>query len=73
MAAIVGAASLGDEERRALTFADRFEAELVGQGGAFRTVEETLDVGWRLLGAFPAEALTRIPAAMVEARWRPAS
>jgi V/A-type H+-transporting ATPase subunit B len=73
MAAIVGAASLGDEEKRALTFADRFEAELVGQGAAFRTVEETLDVGWRLLGAFPAGALTRIPAAMVQARWRPAS
>jgi vacuolar-type H+-ATPase subunit B/Vma2 len=38
----------------------------------FRSVEETLDVGWRLLGAFPAEALTRVPLAMVQARWRPA-
>ena len=73
MAAIVGAASLGDEEKRVLDFADRFEAELVGQGAAFRTIEETLDIGWRLLGAFPAEALTRIPAAMVQARWRPAA
>jgi V/A-type H+-transporting ATPase subunit B len=68
MAAIVGAANLGDEERRLLAFADRFEAELVGQGGAFRTIEETLDTGWRLLEPFPAEALTRIPAALVAAR-----
>lgn len=68
MAAIVGAGGLGDEERRLLTFADRFEAELVGQGGAFRTIEETLDLGWRLLEGFPADALTRIPVALVAAR-----
>jgi V/A-type H+-transporting ATPase subunit B len=72
MAAIVGAANLGEEERRALEFADRFETGLVGQGLSFRTVEETLDLGWRLLGAFPADALTRIPPAMVRERWRPA-
>jgi V/A-type H+-transporting ATPase subunit B len=68
MAAIVGAANLGDEERRFLEFADRFEAELVGQGGGFRSIEETLDLGWRLLARFPPEVLTRIPAALVQAR-----
>jgi V/A-type H+-transporting ATPase subunit B len=68
MAAIVGAANLGEDERRLLAFADRFEAELVGQGTAFRSIEETLEVGWRLLGAVPRDALTRIPAAMVDAR-----
>src|SRR5512138_369946 len=68
MAAIVGAANLGEEERRFLEFADRFEAELVGQGGVFRSIEETLDAGWRLLAPFPADALTRIPASIVAAR-----
>jgi len=68
MAAIVGAANLGEEERRFLEFADRFEAELVGQGPGFRSVEETLDAGWRLLSAFPPEALTRIPADLAAAR-----
>lgn len=68
MAAIVGAASVADEERRLLAFADRFEAELVGQGGLFRSIDETLETGWRLLAEFPPESLTRIPAAMVEAR-----
>jgi V/A-type H+-transporting ATPase subunit B len=71
MAAIVGAANLGDEERRFLEVSDRFERELVHQGGAFRTLEETLDIGWRLLAAFPPEALTRIRASLVE-RYRPA-
>jgi V/A-type H+-transporting ATPase subunit B len=68
MATIVGAANLGEDERRFVEFADRFEAELVGQGARFRSIEETLDEGWRLLSAFPAEALTRIPAALVAAR-----
>jgi V/A-type H+-transporting ATPase subunit B len=68
MAAIVGAANLGEEERRFLEFADRFERELIGQGGAFRSIEETLEVGWRLLAPFPLQALTRIPPALLEAR-----
>jgi V/A-type H+/Na+-transporting ATPase subunit B len=71
-AAIVGAASLGDEERRLLAFADAFEVELVGQGDAFRTIEETLEIGWRLLSTFPPAALTRIPEAIVRARTTPA-
>ncbi|MFT3915542.1 MAG: V-type ATP synthase subunit B [Anaeromyxobacteraceae bacterium] len=70
MSAIVGAANLGEDERRLLEFADRFERELVGQGGAFRSIEETLEAGWRLLGAFPASALTRIPARVLAARER---
>ena len=71
MAAIVGAASLGEEERRLLTFADDFEARLVGQGDAFRTVEETLDLGWRLLSTFPPAMLTRLPEALLRARAAP--
>jgi V/A-type H+-transporting ATPase subunit B len=68
MVAIVGTASLGDEERRLLDLADAFEADLVGQGAARRTIEETLELGWRLLGRFPPEALNRIPAAVLAAR-----
>jgi V/A-type H+-transporting ATPase subunit B len=66
MAAIVGVANLGDEERRFLEFSDRFEREFLHQGGAFRSLEETLAAGWRLLAAFPPEALTRIRPALVE-------
>jgi V/A-type H+-transporting ATPase subunit B len=66
MAAIVGVANLGDEERRFLEFSDRFEQELVHQGGAFRSLDDTLATGWRLLAAFPPSALTRVKAALVE-------
>jgi V/A-type H+-transporting ATPase subunit B len=66
MAAIVGVANLGDEERRFLEFSDRFEQELVNQGASFRSLDETLAVGWRLLAAFPPAALTRVKAGLVE-------
>jgi V/A-type H+-transporting ATPase subunit B len=59
-AAIVGEASLSAGDRRAISFADRFEAELVGQGERRRTIRETLDVGWRLMESFPRDELTRI-------------
>jgi V/A-type H+/Na+-transporting ATPase subunit B len=68
MAAIVGAANLGEDERRLLDLADRFERELVGQGDAFRSIEDTLELGWKLMAPFPPEALTRLPAAVLEAR-----
>ena len=71
MAAIVGSAGLGDEERRLLELADRFERELIGQGLASRSIEETLDLGWALLAPFPPEALNRIPPALLAAH-RPA-
>jgi V/A-type H+-transporting ATPase subunit B len=74
MAAIVGAANLGEEEKRLLAFADAFEDEVVGQGGTFRTIEDTLEAGWRLLSGFPPAALTRIPERLLRARpARPAS
>ena len=60
MAAIVGQAGLSDEERRLVAFSDRFERELIGQGAVFRSFEETLDLGWKLLAAFPATALSRV-------------
>ena len=66
MAAVVGEAGLGDADRRALGFADRFERELVNQGRARRGIEESIDVGWRLLESLPREDLPRLD----EAAWR---
>jgi V/A-type H+/Na+-transporting ATPase subunit B len=66
MAAIVGEAGLGEQERTFLAFADRFEAEFIHQSEGRRSIEETLAIGWRLLGAFPQEALTRIGRVLIE-------
>ncbi len=68
MAAIVGAANLGEDERRFLEFADAFEAQFVGQGATFRSIADTLEAGWKLLARFPPSALTRVPARILDAR-----
>jgi V/A-type H+/Na+-transporting ATPase subunit B len=60
MATIVGEAGLGDADRRALGFADRFERELVGQGTTRRSIGETIAIGWRLLEGLPRDDLERI-------------
>ena len=60
MAAIVGDAGLGEADRRARTFADRFERELIAQGHQRRDISATLAVGWQLLATFPRDELDRI-------------
>jgi V/A-type H+-transporting ATPase subunit B len=69
MATIVGEGGLLPADRRALTFVERFEQSLVGQGRARRTLAETLEVGWSLMQGFPREDLLRIKEATWERRF----
>ena len=69
MATIVGEAGLLPADRRALTFVDRFEQTLVGQGRVRRTLAETLAAGWSLMEGFPREDLLRIKEATWEKRF----
>jgi V/A-type H+-transporting ATPase subunit B len=57
---IVGEDALGEMDRKYLRFAQNIETELVGQGATRRTIEETLDLGWRLLSLIPKEELRRV-------------
>ncbi len=66
LVAIIGEAALSTDDRRVLAFADRFEAEFIGQGTVNRSVEETLALAWDLLAPMPAEALKRIPQQYIE-------
>jgi V/A-type H+-transporting ATPase subunit B len=68
MTAIVGEAGLSPADRRALAFAERFEAEFVGQQAARRGIGETIEIGWRLLEALPREDLLRLSDAAWAAR-----
>ncbi len=60
LVAIIGEGSLTEDDRRSLTFAERFEREFVGQGGRARTIDESLDLAWGLLRDFPRTDLKRI-------------
>ena len=59
--AILGESALSDIDILYAKFADEFEKEYVSQG--FRTdrsIEETLDIGWKLLRLLPKSELKRI-------------
>ena len=71
MAAIVGEAGLSPADRRALAFAEQFEQGFVGQGAQRRTLQETLETGWRLLAELPREDLLRIGDAVWEEHLKP--
>ena len=60
LVSIVGEEALSDMDRRYLQFAERFEREIVNQGDRNRSIEETLDVGWKALSVIPPSELRRI-------------
>ena len=58
---ILGEAALSDTDLLYAKFADAFEKEYVSQGYTKdRTIEETLEIGWKLLGILPRGELKRI-------------
>ena len=57
---IVGEEALSDMDRKYLRFADLFEKELIHQGKTDRTINEVLDIGWRMLGVIPKTELRRV-------------
>ncbi|MBM4309490.1 MAG: V-type ATP synthase subunit B [Deltaproteobacteria bacterium] len=63
LVAVVGEEALTERDRRFLKFADAFEKEFVIQGrDENRSIEETLDLGWRLLTILSEGELKRIDA-----------
>jgi V/A-type H+-transporting ATPase subunit B len=67
LAVILGEAALSEMDKQYFLFADTFEREYVSQGEyEDRTIEETLDLGWRLLSVFPTGELKRIRRAWID-------
>ncbi len=67
LATIMGEDALSDEDRKFMTFADKFEARYVSQGYyENRTIEQTLDLGWELLSMFENVELKRIDVKLIE-------
>lgn len=61
LASIIGANELSVRDRRYLAFAEEFDQLFVGQGeGENRSIVDTLNQAWELLGRFPREMLTRV-------------
>ena len=58
---ILGEAALTEIDLKYAEFADAFEKEYVSQGyNNDRGIEETLEIGWKLLSMLPRAELKRI-------------
>ena len=58
---VLGEAALTEIDKLYAKFADAFENEYVSQGyAANRDIEDTLDIGWKLLSILPRSELKRI-------------
>ncbi|WIF88005.1 V-type ATP synthase subunit B [Acholeplasma laidlawii] len=61
LATVLGESALSDTDKLYAVFADKFEKEYLSQGyDSNRTIEETLDLGWKLLNILPRSELKRI-------------
>ena len=67
LSAILGDAALTDVDKLYAKFANEFEKQYVSQGfNVNRSIEETLDIGWKLLKILPRSELKRIKEKYIE-------
>jgi V/A-type H+-transporting ATPase subunit B len=61
LASVIGEEELSDVDQKYLKFGRAFEHEFVNQGFTEnRTIEQTLEIGWKLLSLLPKKELTRV-------------
>lgn len=67
LASVIGEDELSDTDKKYLEFGTAFEQQFVAQGvNENRSIEETLDIGWKLLHILPKEELDRIDTRILE-------
>ena len=72
LASVIGEDELSPIDKKYLEFGKEFEARYIGQGPTEnRTIEETLDLGWELLGLLPREELDRVDTKILDKYYKP--
>ena len=67
LASIIGEEELSALDKKYLEFGNKFEAEFLSQGEyEDRTIEQTLEIGWKCLSVLPKEELFRIKPEFIE-------
>ncbi len=70
LASVIGEDELSDTDKKYLEFGIAFEQQFVAQGVTEnRSIEETLDIGWKLLHILPKEELDRLDTKILEKYW----
>ncbi len=73
LASVIGAEELSPIDKKYLEFGDEFEHRFVNQSFTEnRTIEQSLDLGWELLGILPRTELDRIDDAILDKFYKPA-
>ena len=73
LAAVLGDAALTPTDRLYAAFAQEFEKQYLDQGfNKNRSIEETLDLGWKLLAMLPESEMKRVRDEFLEKYYRPA-
>lgn len=67
LASVIGEDELSPLDKKYLKFGQEFEKRYVGQGPEEnRTIQDTLNLGWELLGMLPKEELDRIDTKIID-------
>jgi len=72
LASVIGEDELGKTDKQYIEFGKAFENEFVSQSrDEDRSIEHTLDQGWRLLGILPREELDRVDDEILDRYYKP--
>jgi len=72
LASVIGEDELSDIDKKYMRFGRFFEAQFIAQDfHEDRDINQTLDLGWMLLGLLPKEELDRISPELLESRYVP--
>lgn len=72
LASVIGEEDLSDIDKRYVAFGRAFERHFIAQGFTEnRTIDQTLDLGWKLLSLLPRDELDRVDGALLEKFYLP--
>jgi V/A-type H+-transporting ATPase subunit B len=71
LVAIVGEEALTDIDRMALKFSDAFEQNYLDQKDENRELDQTLELGWKLISMMPKDSIKRIKMEYVDKNYNP--
>ncbi len=70
LASVIGEDELSDSDKELLNFGKEFEKSFINQGDENRTINETLDLGWKLLSMLDISQLDRVDGKYLERFYR---
>ncbi|RPF47975.1 V/A-type H+-transporting ATPase subunit B [Hydrogenoanaerobacterium saccharovorans] len=72
LASVIGEEELSDTDKQYVRFGNAFERHFINQGFTDnRSIEQTLNLGWRLLSLLPREELDRVESELLDKFYNP--